>query len=333
MAMLKIDFRPYDRPFTPPLQTHHGLWKTRQGILLRLSVLSEMPARGRDQTTYGEIAPIPSFGSETLEQALQFCQSITAIDTFPTIPPHLPATQFGFESAWETLTSKSPSIGGFRELPPNSTLLPTGAAALEAWRSLHAQGARTFKWKIGVAPIQQEIDTFEQLVTALPPRAASQIPQGSLRLDANGGLSYDEAQHWLQKCDRYGVEFLEQPLPPAEFDAMLHLSRQYKTPIALDESVATIAQLEQCYAAGWRGIFVVKAAIAGSPARLRSFCQNHRVDIVWSSVFETAIAQRYIQEHLIPSVQTGERAIGFGVNHWFADRWNQLDGEAIWQSL
>jgi o-succinylbenzoate synthase len=315
--VVKIDFRPYDRPFTPPLQTHHGLWKTRQGILLRLS--------DRDQTTYGEIAPIPSFGSETLEQARQFCQSITPIDTIPIIPPHLPATQFGFESAWETLTSKSPSIGGFRKLPPNSTLLPTGAAALESWQSLYTSGARTFKWKIGVAPIQQEIDTFAQLVTALPPR--------SLRLDANGGLSYDEAHHWLQKCDRYGVEFLEQPLPPAEFDAMLQLSRQYKTPIALDESVATIAQLEQCYAAGWRGIFVVKAAIAGSPSRLRSFCQNHRVDIVWSSVFETAIAQRYIQDRLIPSVQTGERAIGFGVNHWFADQWNQLDGEAIWQSL
>jgi o-succinylbenzoate synthase len=316
--MLKFDFRPYDRPFTPPLQTHHGQWKTRQGILLRLSHSNHI--------TYGEIAPLPSFGSETLEQALQFCQSVTAIDTFPAIPPHLPATQFGFESAWETFTSsKSPRIGGFRGLPPNSTLLPTGTAALESWQSLHDQGARTFKWKIGVAPIHQELNTFEQLVTALPPQ--------SLRLDANGGLTWDEANHWLQKCDRYGVEFLEQPLPPAEFDAMLHLSRQYQTPIALDESVATIAQIEQCHALGWRGIFVVKAAIAGSPSRLRSFCQNHAVDIVWSSVFETAIAQRYIQDYLIPSVQTGGRAIGFGVNHWFADQWNQLEGEAIWQSL
>jgi o-succinylbenzoate synthase len=324
--MLKVEFRPYDRPFTPPLQTHHGQWKTRQGILLRLS--------DRHHTSYGEIAPLPDFGSETLEQALQFCQSVAAIDTCPVIPAHLPATQFGFESAWETFTaSKSPRQEGFRGLPPNSMLLPTGAVALDAWQSPYAQGARTFKWKIGVAPIQQELDTFEQLVAALPPRPLAGISKSALRLDANGGLAWDEANHWLQKCDRYGVEFLEQPLPPAEFDAMLQLSRQYQTPIALDESVATIAQLEQCYASGWRGIFVVKAAIAGSPSRLRSFCQNHAVDIVWSSVFETAIAQRYIQNSLIPSVKTGERAIGFGVNHWFADQWNQLEDEAIWQSL
>jgi o-succinylbenzoate synthase len=157
--------------------------------------------------------------------------------------------------------------------------------------------------------------------------------QAELRLDANGGLNWEESNLWLQKCDRYGVEFLEQPLPPNQFDTMLQLSHQYQTPIALDESVATIEQLERCYELGWRGIFVVKAAIAGSPSRLRAFCQNQAIDIVWSSVFETAIAQRYIQNYLIPSISTKERAIGFGVNHWFNDNLNQLDFEQLWQSL
>jgi len=320
---MKVEFRCYQRSFKQPLRTHYGLWEVRRGIILRLS--------DRHQTSWGEIAPLEEFGSESFEQALQFCQSLTTIDrhTIAQIPAHLLGCRFGFESAWEGLKDHAP----VRRLT-HSNLLPTGSAAIQAWRalrdthegSLWNQDARTFKWKIGVAPIQQELATFEELVTALP-------AQTQLRLDANGGLNWNEANLWLQKCDRYGVEFLEQPLPPDQFDAMLQLSQQYKTPIALDESVATIEQLERCYGLGWRGIFVVKAAIAGSPSRLRSFCQSHKVDIVWSSVFETAIAQSYIQNYLIPSIPTQERAIGFGVNHWFDDNLNQLDFEQLWQSL
>ncbi|MBW4515435.1 MAG: o-succinylbenzoate synthase [Timaviella obliquedivisa GSE-PSE-MK23-08B] len=313
--MLKVEFRCYQRSFKQPLVTHHGLWKVREGIILRLS--------DRQQTSWGEIAPLEAFGSESFEQALRLCQSLTEIDQskISQIPAYLPACRFGFESAWEGLKNHALA----RRLT-YSTLLPTGSAAIQAWRSLWNQGTRTFKWKIGVAPIHQEMAIFEKLVTALP-------TQTRLRLDANGGLSWEDANLWLQKCDRYGVEFLEQPLPPAQFDAMLQLSHQHQTPIALDESVATIEQLEHCYELGWRGIFVVKAAIAGSPSRLRAFCNNHGIDIVWSSVFETAIAQRYIQDHLIPSLSTQERAIGFGVNHWFDDDLNQLDGEQLWQSL
>lgn len=313
--MLKVEFRCYQRPFKQPLQTHHGLWKVRKGIILRLS--------DRHHTSWGEIAPLEAFGSESFEQSLQFCQSLRTIDraTIFQIPAHLPACRFGFESAWESFKDYAPVCHS-----AYSNLLPSGAAATKAWQSLWNQGARTFKWKIGVAPIHQELAIFEELVTAFP-------AQTQLRLDANGGLNCDEANLWLQKCDRYGVEFLEQPLPTTQFNAMLQLSHHYQTPIALDESVATIEQLERCYELGWRGIFVVKAAIAGSPSRLRSFCQNHAVDIVWSSVFETAIAQHYIQNYLIPSISTRERAIGFGVNHWFNDDLNQLDFEQLWQSL
>jgi len=32
---------------------------------------------------------------------------------------------------------------------------------------------------------------------------------------------------------------------------------------------------------------VIKAAIAGSPSRLRQFCREHEIDAVFSSVFET----------------------------------------------
>ena len=191
-----------------------------------------------------------------------------------------------------------------------SYLLPTGEAALTSWQQGWQQGDRTFKWKIGVTSMESELRWFDQLVQLLPPSA-------QLRLDANGGLTQHQAQQWLKVSDQAGiVEFLEQPLPPQEFDVIRAIQDQYKTAIALDESVATLNQLKTCYQQGWRGIFVIKAAIAGSPTQLRQFCQTHDIDVVFSSVFESAIARQAVL-NLAVELSHPHRAVGFGVNHWF----------------
>ena len=97
---------------------------------------------------------------------------------------------------------------------------------------------------------------------------------------------------------------------------MLELSKCYETPIALDESVATLKQLATCYQQGWRGIFVIKPGIVGSPSRLRQFCQQHEIDAVFSSVFETAIGRQAALQ-LAAELSRHNRAVGFGINHFF----------------
>jgi O-succinylbenzoate synthase len=290
----------------------------REGIILCLTQETQ-------QIGWGEIAPLPWFGSETLEEAEEFCQKLgntVTEETIFSIPTVLPACQFGFESAWEALTAKiqeppkkSLSQGGNLELSSftplkYSGLLPTGEPALKAWQDLWNQGYNTFKWKIGVTQIEEEFKLFHQLIAALPAEAR-------LRLDANGGLDFSQATAWLQVCDQAGVEFLEQPLAVDQFDAMLQLSHRYVTPIALDESVATLQQLESCYQRGWQGIFVIKAAIAGSPKRLRQLCQTCKIDAVFSSVFESAIGRQAALK-LAVELSQNQRAVGFGINHWFS---------------
>jgi len=359
----RFEFHPYQRRFKSPLQTSHGSWDVRDGIILRLS----------DETglaSYGEIAPISWFGSETLEQALDFCRQLpTEIteEVIFSIPGDLPACQFGFESAWEAILrgqgsgvrgqgleeqgrqgrqGKQGRQGrqGEQECNPKSKiqnlksplasrpspltysgLLPAGEAALQAWQSLWNQGYRTFKWKIGVFPIADELEIFKLLTQALPASA-------KLRLDANGGLTNDSANLWLWSCDELSskIEFIEQPLPVKKFAEMLELSSCYATLIALDESVATLAQLEACYQQGWREVFVIKAAIAGSPRRLRQFCQAHKIDAVFSSVFETAVG-RLAALNLAAELSQNNRAVGFGVNHWFDDE-EQTWLEQLWKN-
>ncbi|MBD2076403.1 o-succinylbenzoate synthase [Phormidium sp. FACHB-592] len=215
---------------------------------------------------------------------------------------------------------------------PYSALLPAGNLALHTWQPLWAQGFRTFKWKIGVQAIATELKVLDALTQALPKPA-------KLRLDANGGLSADETTQWLQACDAMidpsnrGVvlEYIEQPLPIAQFEAMQDLSQNYRTPIALDESVATLQQLQTCYEHGWRGIYVIKPAIVGSPSRLRQFCQHHPIDAVFSSSFETAIG-RQAGLRLAASLGNPDRAVGYGTTHWFED--SESDAfEQLWQTL
>ena len=346
----RLAFRSYRRPFGQPLQTHHGNWCVREGVLLRLEDED-------GQVGFGEVAPLPWFGSEPLEQALNFCQHMVQEmaqgipeETILSIPSTLPACRFGFESAIDNPKSK---IQNPKSKISYSGLLPAGRAAVEQWRTLWAKGYRTFKWKIGVAPIQEELAWFKQLTHQLGQHAVRTGSSVRLRLDANGGLMVEDAEQWLENCDRAEVpiEFLEQPLPVEQFEAMVRLSEQYTTPLALDESVATLTQLQTCYERGWRGVFTIKPAIAGSPIRLRQLCQKDPLDIVFSSVFETSIGRRAILD-LAADIQSTpwgaevdispdrtrqrpNRALGFGTQHWFCenDPLDDPDPERLWQAL
>ncbi|PSB25919.1 o-succinylbenzoate synthase [Stenomitos frigidus] len=338
-------FRPYRRHFKQALQTNHGAWAVRDGIILRLT--DEAGNVG-----WGEIAPIPWFGSETIEQALEFCQQLPSElsnDRILSIPDRLPCCQFAFESAWEAIASQfsrptewlKQQNTGNQDSSLNtphsrsltySALLPAGEAALHTWRPLWEQGFRTFKWKIGVEAIAIELEILHILTRNLPTTA-------KLRLDANAGLSTDDAAAWLQQCDTITanpdvpvtIEYIEQPLAIAQFQAMQDLSQHYRTSIALDESVARLDQLKACYDNGWRGIFVIKPAIVGSPFRLRQFCQTCAIDAVFSSALETAIG-RQAGLRLAETLGNPDRAMGYGTTHWFDDA-ATTDFEQLWQTF
>lgn len=284
------------------MRTSHGLWRVREGIIITLKSVEGI--------AYGEIAPIPWFGSETIAEARQFCQQQgNTIDsvTIAQIPNSLPACQFGFESALLTIEQKLKPVE--EDLFDYCYLLPTGKQALAD--TIPQQTPSTFKWKIGIEDVATEIAIAKQLISKLPPNS-------QLRLDANGGLTRTDAQNWLEFAQNLNIiEFIEQPLPPSQFQEMMELNNSYSTPLALDESVTNISQLQDCYQRGWRGVFVVKCAIAGFPSRLISFAREHDLDLVFSSVFETSIGRQTALQ--LANKLGSDRCLGFGVKHWFED--------------
>ncbi|MEM6838808.1 MAG: o-succinylbenzoate synthase [Cyanobacteria bacterium P01_C01_bin.120] len=327
--MLTLQVQSYCRPFRQPLHTAHGCWEERTGLILRLE-------HEAGQTAFGEIAPLPWFGTETLAQAQALCDRWPrhfTVDKIAEIPDTLPACQFGFGSARDRLTAKLAPKSSLSPSPADiCALLPPGKAALTHWQPLWQQGHRTFKWKIGVASIDDELSLLSDLAQSLPPPA-------QLRLDANGGLTATAAAAWLSACDRapVAIEFLEQPLPPDQIiDWLPQIAGQFTTSVALDESVATLQQLQQVQQRiGNQVVYVVKPAIAGFPQRLLDYCLKHRLDVVLSSALETPIG-RSAALTLAQRLWTAglpKRALGFGVDHWFVDVWAHCSEADLWQQL
>jgi o-succinylbenzoate synthase len=300
----KFTYSIYRRPFRQPLITSHGVWKIREGIIIKLT-----DSLGRSHQ--GEIAPIPWFGSESIDLARSFCEQIgdriTTTQIYQ-IPDDLPACQFGFGSALTAFTATPAQTESHFN---TSALLPAGEAAIEQLQALSIQGYSTFKWKIGVLPIDREMAIWTRLMAVLPQDA-------QLRLDANGGLTEAEAERWLESCSQEArIELIEQPLGLEDIDRTIELAAKYRTPIALDESVATFDRLQTVYDLGWRGIYTIKPGIAGFPWRLAEFIDTHQLDVVFSSVLETKVGTAAAYQ--LASDLKISRSLGFGVSDWFDD--------------
>src|SRR5687767_13488665 len=62
---LRFQYRRYRLPFRAPIRTAHGPWAEREGLLVRIEDVAE---GGSGRVGYGEAAPIPWFGTETVDE-------------------------------------------------------------------------------------------------------------------------------------------------------------------------------------------------------------------------------------------------------------------------
>jgi O-succinylbenzoate synthase len=318
--LYQFEFTPYQRPFKIPLKTHHGTWAVREGIIVTLT--DEQGWQGQ-----GEIAPLPWFGTETVTAAIALCESFgKTISTAQiyAIPDQFPACQFGFETAVSRY-----QISDIRHQLERrnccqllsshlSDDLFANQAIDEQLNLFLEQGFRTFKLKIAVAEFGQELELCQQIIAILSRFQFNHQEKTFLRLDANGGLSLEVAKQWLEWGEQQAnLEFIEQPLAPEYFAELLWLQNNYQTKIALDESVTNLTNLEHCYRQGWRGVYVLKVAIAGFPSRLRKLCGQYPLDLVFSTVFETQVGQQALLQ-IARDLGNPQRALGLGGDHWFA---------------
>jgi len=285
--MPELLFKPYKRKLKIPIKMSRGVITERLGVVVRIDGV------------FGEAVIMDYFGTETLDQSLSFLKSLPKNIDESIIEdiPHY-ATRCAIESAFI-----SNSLVLKRESMNLTKLLPAGNLALEKIKIFYNLGFRSFKWKIGI--YGNETEVLNHLLS---------FSDVSIRLDANAGLDLEQAKRWLEFCENKAVEFIEQPLAVDKMQQMLSLSKQYSTPIALDESVSRFEDLERL--SEWKGYVVVKPLRLGMYREFFKWRDSVKNKIIYSSALESAFGQ-YFGVRVAASDRASNFSLGFGVSDFF----------------
>lgn len=223
--------------------------KTRDGLLVRLD------ANG--QQGWGEIAPLPGFSNESLEDATDAALAWLNVwrQGDDTALPTLPSVAFGLSCAQAELTGALPAPADYRVAPLCSGDPDELFALLSAM-----PGEKVAKIKVGLYEAVRDGMVVNLLLEA--------IPDLSLRLDANRGWTPLKAQQFAKFVNpdyRSRIAFLEEPCQTRaqsrEFAAQTGIA------IAWDESLREadfVMQAEPGLSA-----VVIKPTLTGSLERVR----------------------------------------------------------------
>ena len=310
----KLSYTRYSRRFRVPVKTSRGIAETREGILVSLENARTPPVKT-------EIAPWSGFGCETLDEAEKALSEIAEkpfpVETIPEITKHisdLPCTCHALSAAhflWENpkaIMSSEPSASRVCKLILRDSAAEPEAVFEQILRS-REKGYRTFKIKIGLCTLNEEIRFAEKLLAF----AKTSSPETKIRLDANGAWNHRAALTALASLNAFPqLEFIEQPLAASpENDAAVYaLPPLDAKKIALDESLREPWEMPT----GTLVVAIVKPLLIGNFPRLRTWllAEKNAPRFVISSVFETEVG-RIILRELCSSTRNNPRALAAGI--------------------
>lgn len=317
----RISLKPYQRRFQTPLRTAWGEWTIREGFILRVE------EDGR--VGFGEVAPIPDFGTETVDAAGAFLEELV-LEPDLAVPADFPCCTFGLSAAARDACpqASAQSRGRLRAAVPTkdyevSALLPAGSAVHAIAAQKMASGYRCLKWKIGVESLKVELEHAAQLFRSLPTGV-------KLRLDANASLASEELKGWVEFLSehREQLDYLEQPLAVGEEARMAECMSDTGIPIALDESLNGTKGVQWLEADAWPGPLVIKASLMGDISELCERLRPLAEQVVISSVFETGIGLSNALS-LADALPGLSRPVGFDTLNAFEDGLQPIENAPI----
>lgn len=147
------------------------------------------------------------------------------------------------------------------DLPLSVSLAdPDFAADIDLMQRIYADGVRIVKLKTGFADHAFDIMRLETLRADFPDDLR-------IRVDYNQGMVPYEALRRLRDVEAFAPDFIEQPVPAKEWQAMAHYTAMLDTPIMADESVFSVADAVRAVGARIADQFSVKIMKCGGMRR------------------------------------------------------------------
>ncbi|MFH2047852.1 MAG: o-succinylbenzoate synthase [bacterium] len=284
----------------------------------------------------GEIAPLPGFSRETIEQAEE--QTVRSIKNMPldlvlpglldsplieTMIEHAiesklyPSVEFGLCTATLNLIShikkvpvrKLLSENAADQININALLSGSVEEITEKTKQLIANGYSTFKLKVGRQNLDEDIELVRKVNYLIK-------DSGVLTLDANRAWSVDDALKFGKSINDIKVAYIEEPVK--DYLGILQLSNngKFKIPIALDESLAAIIPKAMEIIPGVTTL-VLKPTIIGfvKTIAFNKQAKNLGMKTVISSSFESSIGLNALAEF----ASGFDASAGLDTIAWFAE--------------
>ncbi|SEN11717.1 o-succinylbenzoate synthase [Prevotella sp. ne3005] len=227
--------------FKQPAGTSRGVYTTRKIWLVYLS--------DGKKTGMGECAPLPDLSCDVrndYEEVLEgFCQKLCESGEIDyEAMRDYPSMLFGLETALLNLQHGDIMFDnafsrGEVGIPINGLVwMGNYDEMLQRMEEKLEKGFRCVKLKIGAIDFDQELDLVKRI------RNRFSFHEVELRLDANGAFPYEEALYKLELLSQYAIHSIEQPIKAQQWALMAELCRESPLPIALDEELIGVNDLE-----------------------------------------------------------------------------------------
>lgn len=244
---LKAKFEKKTYTFKRPSGTSRGILTEKHAWLI--SIFYENTP---NITGIGECSIIPGLSPDFIDfetytekiievthQINFFAHNLVELKTFPSI-------YFGVEMALLDLKNggrqsyfKNDFLKGIRKIPINGLIWMGEYSFMEEQINNKIEaGFSCIKLKIGALDFQKELKLIEQI------RAKYSENKITIRVDANGAFSRDEAFQKLENLAAFDIHSIEQPIRQGQTEEMRKLCDHTPLPIALDEELIGIYEKE-----------------------------------------------------------------------------------------
>jgi L-alanine-DL-glutamate epimerase-like enolase superfamily enzyme len=230
----------------------------------------------------------------------------TVLATLKALEPHLPADPFDLEGAEARFAAAVPRNGAARValsaalhdlvgkrldqplwrlwgLDPTRAPVSSFTIGLDTPEKMQAKVAEAAPYP--VLKIKLGTDRDEEIL-----RIIRDVTDKPIRVDANAGWTRERALAMLPVLDTYGVEFLEQPLPPDDLEGIGAVRRAARIPVLVDESCIVATDIPRV--AGAADGINIKLAKCGSlreAVRMIATARAHGMMVMVGCMIESSL--------------------------------------------
>jgi o-succinylbenzoate synthase len=296
------------------------------------------------RTGLGEAAPLAGFGSETPEQCRAVFNEVLKALTAEFITRWLeraradaplgplermlgssPCARSAIEGALTDLAAKQneKSLAAYlsgdtaiNRIPVNALLGGNITEVSAAAAELRKNDFKSFKLKVaaGGASVADDIERVYAVREAIGPEA-------TLRVDANGGWTFDQALEFAIEAVDANLEFCEQPLPANDLEGLGNLRRRTGLKIAVDEAVRNAADIGRVASAQAADIVVLKPMFLGGwrpTKQAAELALNCGLSVIITTALEGSIGRAHAT-HYAAALKLKNYAQGLGTGILIAE--------------